>query len=340
MPRLSTLLGRASSGPYELSHDYSPGQERWAGWVHVLRAVSIVCGLATVLAALATGWLLTGSVAFAAALGAAVGLWPKFLVVSAAVTNTALVDALCAGAIPCLLLWLRSQRLRWAAATGALLGAAALTQVTALPVAGLLLAVLVTFAWRWADWRAVLLALGCFAALCGWWYVRNAILYGNPLATGATVHYLSRDPALAGLIRNPPELSWAVLRSSLTGLGRSTWYDGGWNQLLLPAAVNIAVWVAAAASLGAGFVSALRGKLVLAAAAIGSLVGWVLLIRYTTQPEGRYLLVAIVPWATFLVAGAMALAARRAAASWAWPAIFLAIDAYVLAKWLIPFAHL
>ena len=97
--------------------------------------------------------------------------------------------------------------------------------------------------------------------------------------------------------------------------------------------------VAAAASLGAGFVSALRGKLVLAAAAIGSLVGWVLLIRYTTQPEGRYLLVAIVAWAVFLVAGSERLIPRRAGL-WLWPILLGALDGYVLLRWLVPYAHL
>jgi hypothetical protein len=282
---------------------------------------------------------LTGSVAFAAAIGATVALWPKFLVVSAAVTNTALVDALCAVAILCLVLWLRSRRLRWAAATGLLLGAAGLTQVTALPVAGLMLATLVGFAASRRDWRGPLLALGCFAAVCGWWYVRNAVLYGDPLATDATVHYLSRDPVLLGLIRNPPSLSWAVLQNSISGLGKSVWYDGGWNQLLLPDAVNIAVWVVAAATLGAAAWSRLRGKLVLAACAIGSLIGWFLIIRYTTQPEGRYLLVAVVAWAALLVGGSEGIGAGRPTSLWAWPVIFAGLDVYVLAKWLIPFAH-
>jgi hypothetical protein len=329
-----------TSMTYQLSHGYTSEQHRQAVWVHELRVVSLACGLATVLAAVATGWLLTASLSFTAALGSAVALWPKFLVVSAAVTNSALVIALCAWAIPAFILWERTGCIAFAAATGTLLGAAALTQETALPVAVLVLALLVAMAWRRREWRPPLAAAACFAAVCGWWYVRNHVIYGDPLASGATEAYLRAVPAL---VRDPVGLSWGVVRSSLPVLFRSTWYDGGWNQLLLPSILNTAVWIVAAVTAIAALASKLRGWLLLATCAIGSVIGWLLIIRYTTQAEGRYLLVAIVAWAAFLVGGSEwvgRLGGWRSVSLWLWPAIFLGVDAYVLAHFLIPLAEI
>jgi hypothetical protein len=323
---------------YALIHAYTPAQHRHAVSVHLLRLMSIAIGLVAVLAAVATGWLLTERLAFAAALGATVAFWPKFLVVMSAVTNTALVVALCALAVPCVLIWERSRSLRWAAATGLVLGAAALTQETALPVAGLMLILLLVLAGD--DWRTPLVAIGCFVAVCGWWFVRNTVLYGDPLAAGETETYLSQFPGAFPLVRDPPSLSPSVLGSSLGTLSHSTWYDGGWNQLQLPHAVDWVVLGSALLCIGAALWSQLRERLLLATCALGSLIGWLLLIRSTPQAEGRYLLVAIVAWAALLVAGAVRLAPGRAAALWVWPTIMLALDGYVLAKWLVPYAQL
>jgi hypothetical protein len=335
--KLEAVFAKAG---WVLSHDYTPKQHDQAVSVHLLRVASIVLGLATVLAAVATGWLLTQRLSFAAALGATVALWPKFLVVTSAVTSSALVITLCACAVPCFLLWHRSRTAGWAAATGLLLGAAAIAQFNSLPVAGLMLILLLVLARTEGDWRSPLVAFGCFAAIAGWWFIRNMVLYGDPLASGESQAYLSHVPGLGPLVRDPPSLSLSVLDSSFDTLAHSSWYHGGWNQLELPHALDWIVWAAAAISITAAFLSPLRGRLLLATCVLGSLVAWLLLIRVTTQAEGRYLLVAIVAWATLLVAGAARLAGYRPAALWLWPAIMLGLDVYVLATWLIPDAHL
>jgi hypothetical protein len=322
---------------WALYHDYTPRQHDQAVWVHELRIVSIVCGLATVLAALTTGWLLTGWVKFAAALAATVALWPKFLVVTAAVTNTALVDALCACALPCFLLWQRTGRLVWAAATGALLGTAALTQETALPVAGLMLLVMFVVAWRRSDWQAPLLAVGCFLVVAGWWYVRNAALYGDPLASQTAQAYLTKIVIFgASIVRSPPSLSPHVIHDSLITLSHSVWYDAGFNQLRLPHSFDFVVLAIAAVCIVAAFRSRIPGLLLLVACALGSVIAWLMIIRVTTLAEGRYLLVAIVPWAALLVAGATYAGRNRWMGLWLWPTIMLGLDGYVLAHWLIP----
>jgi hypothetical protein len=325
---------------YLHSHDYTPEQHDQAVSVHLLRVATIAFGLVTVLAAIATGWLLTPRLSFAAALGATVALWPKFLVVTSAVTSTALVIALCACAVPCFVLWDRSRTAGWAAATGLLLGAAAITQFNSLPVVGLMLILLLVLAWTEGDWRSPVIAFGCFAAVAGWWFIRNTVLYGDPLASGESQAYLSLVPTPAPLVRDPPSLSLSVLESSFDKLAHSTWYHGGWNQLELPQALDWIVWGVAAISIAAAFLSPLRGRLLLATCVLGSVTAWLLLAWGTIHPEGRYLLVAIVAWAALLVAGAERLAGYRAAALWLWPVIMLGLNAYVLATWLIPDAHL
>jgi hypothetical protein len=338
-PDESGLAAGFANGIYVYGHDYTAPQHQQAVWVHELRIVSIVCGLATVLAALATGWLLTGSLAFTGALGATVALWPKFIVVSAAVTNIGLVIALCAWAVPCFVLWERRRSLGWAAATGILLGAAALTEETALPIAGLMLLLMIGFAWRRGDWRAPLLAIGCFAAVAGWWYVHNQIVYGDPLASAATRDYLSQVQGGAPFIRTPASLAPSVLSFGARTLVHSVWYDAGWNQIQLPNVLDLILSALAVVALAAAAVKVrLRGGLVLVVCAVGSLIAWLALLATTNQGEGRYLLVAILAWAFFLIAGSERLL-RRPVALWLWPALFVAADAYVVLRWLVPYAH-
>ena len=338
-PAQKGLLDNFKSGIYVYTHDYTAAQEQQAGWVHVLRVVSIACGLITVLAAVATGWLLTRRLAFAGAVGAAVALWPKFIVINSAVTNAALVDALCACAIPCFLLWRRARSPGWAAATGLALGGGALAAETALPIAGLMLALMIALGWRDRDWRGPLLAIACFAAVAGWWYVRNTTLYGDPLASAATTEYLREPLGAAPLVRTPPSLDLSVLGFGLKTLPQSTWYDAGWNQIQLPSWLGLAVSALAVVSLLGAAGARLRGRLLLALCALGSVVVWLLLLRATNQAEGRYLLVAVVAWAALLAAGSERLLARFGGI-WLWPLLFLGLDVYVLARFLIPYAHL
>jgi hypothetical protein len=321
---------------WELSHTYTSSQHREANYDHALRLVSIALGLITVLAAVASGWLLTERVAFAAAVGATVALWPKFVVVTSAVTNSALVIAMCACAVPAFLMWRRTEQLRWAALTGAFLGAAALTEETALPVAGLMLLLLVGYAARRRDWRSPLVAVICFAVICGWWFIHDAVVYGDPLASTAARDYLMNVP---GLVRNPPTLSLSILKSSLTVLAHSTWYDAGANQLQLPHALDLIVWVVAAASLVGAFWAKMRDRLLLATCALASVIAWLVIVRATTQAEGRYLLVGVIAWAAFLAAGGVRTARNREVALLLWPVIFAGLDIYVLARWLVPFGH-
>jgi hypothetical protein len=340
----------------ELVHDYTVSERAQAGWVHRLRLVSIGCGLLTVLAAYATGWLLTGATSVAAAIAAAVAAWPKFLVVAAAVTNSSLAEALCACALPCWLRWHRTRSTGWAAATGVVLGAAVLTQVTALPLTVLLLAGIAAAGLSRLDRRSPIVATCGAAAVCGWWFVRNEIRYGDPLATRVTDQYLKLIDY--GLIRPRQTLSPAVVIQQLPTLEHNTWYSGGWDQLQLPGRLDAGLWIAATACLIAALGTRPGRHFVIVAGAATSVAAWLLIVRQTTHGQGRYLLTGVTAWATVLVAGAGNLVRRRRAVVgggawfggrvlmggrwliWLWPAVFLCLDGYVIATFLIPYGGL
>lgn len=324
------------------SHHYTNAQHQQAIWLHELRLFSVLCGLATVLGAYATGWLLTRTTSTAAAIAAGVALWPKFLVVAAAVTNSALVDALCAWALPCWLLWHRSRRPAWAVTTGAVLGAAVLTQVTALPLAVLLLTALVIAARRRHDQGSPVRAIGVFVAVCGWWFVRNAVVYRDPLASAATARYLGEALGYP-IFRPDPALTPDVAVQVLPVLGRSVWYSGGWDQLHLPIGVDILLWCLALISIGSVFVAARSGParhFVILAGAVGSMLAWLLIARDTNHAQGRYLLTGVTAWSMLLVEGACRRLPGRPWSRWAWPGVFLALDLYLVATILIPYGTL
>jgi hypothetical protein len=123
---------------------------------------------------------------------------------SAWITNENLYDLLSAMA---LLLMLRAARegLTWkrAVALGAVLGAALLSKTPALFL-GIPAAVLFSFDWR-KSWRYAVLAFGVTAAVAGWWFVTNAVVYHDPLgvqAQYASIYVLRRDPLAFSLTDN------------------------------------------------------------------------------------------------------------------------------------------
>ncbi len=153
-----------------------------------------------------------------------VALNPQVLFTSVLVTNDSLLLALSAAT-----LWLAiatpphsNAPIRHAIALGGLIGLALLTKLSAV----VLLPVGV-----WASWRAAngslrvairhgLLWMAVVLLVAGWWYVRNWLLYGDPLgfstfhATFATQPFQWRDP-----------VAWLA---ALNQFHRSLWGSFGW----------------------------------------------------------------------------------------------------------------
>jgi hypothetical protein len=288
----------------------------WHGAVLALRLarfVSLAFGLLTILAA----WGL-GREAFserpAAALGvaAAVAFTPQFLFISSVASNDSAAAALSTAA-----LWASARianhgpSLRRSLAAGLLIGLAALAKTSNLLLLPLALVVLF-FASRQitksliSSLRLSIVHCSLFIvmvfAVSGWWYVRNALLYGDPL--GLQVH------ANTPWGRAAPA-SLTTLLTELPAVYRSFWGGFGWGHIQYPAWVYLALGVLVAASL-AGWLWALktrrlpgRGRIFVLAATWSALVFAALLVwmRKIQAPHGRLLFPALGTWAVLMIGG-------------------------------------
>ncbi len=169
--------------------------------VHLARLLSIIFGAVTVWATYAIAQSIHSLISHlqfptsnlqpptALAAAAVVAFNPSFLFASALVSNDAMLAAL-SSLVLLVWVWLLTGKLppnlKSAAILGILLSLALLTKTTALGLFLFSIGVIVVVAWRGRNIRfavtgsAVLLAM--VAALAGWWFIRNQILYGDPLA--------------------------------------------------------------------------------------------------------------------------------------------------------------
>ncbi len=299
--------------------------------VHVGRLVSIVLGVVTIvgvwavarqLAPAADEWLALATVAVAAFI-------PQFVYGSAIINNDSLAAAGGAWTLAGLLALtrtccavgagVRARRLRWAALSGLALGITLLSKIGMVALAPLPLVALALANWdllprlwhpgpddaegrsRWL-WAAgaVLLIYGMAGLVAGWWYLRNWILYGDPLAWRVW-------QVLAGVGRPTP--TPAQFASDMAGLFGTFWADfglrvdrqwwwifavlvfvalGGWGRRVARRDLPPLNWpgmLLAIAAFGALLASAVRYSLVI------------------TDIHGRLLYPAIVVAAFYLVVG-------------------------------------
>ena len=199
---------------------------------HIARFFSILIGAVTVAATYATSRVIFPERENAALLAMSIVAFnPQFLFLSAAVNNDNLVACFSAVAI-----WYGARLIKetwtspygtptnWQAAIfGLLAGGAALSKLSGLLVS---LFVALTFgliAWRRKSFplllRSGLISGGVMAAVSGWWFVRNWLLFGDPLALSAMFAILPRRTS-------PPTL--AELASRVEGVWRSVWAVFGW----------------------------------------------------------------------------------------------------------------
>ena len=180
---------------------------------------------------------------------------PQFLFISASFTNDTLVIAACAAAV----YWLARLLARPAAAPirwwewvvlGALIGIASLSKLQGLGLIPLAGAVVLFLAWRRRSWRLVLegaifVAVSA-AAIAGWWYVRNIMLYGDWSGLGHLT-------AING--RRTEPLTFEDFWPEFRGLRYSFWGLFGWFNILLPDwfywAADLLTAVAAVGAVGA-----------------------------------------------------------------------------------------
>jgi hypothetical protein len=300
----------------------------------------------------------------ALSVGLLVALLPKQLVVDSVVTNDTLIITLCALALFMFLLSEKARResqeprRRWLMlGLGVALGLAAITKLNSLPLAGLLLCLTAVPAlrrWRLLGDSALAVAGGLASSL--WWFVRNKVLYGQFLASRATLAYLKAW--LAPLV---VPVSWTntgrFLHFVPSQLFRSVWYDGGWNQFDLPKWMNLLLWILAALSMISaavmlrvrGWRGALRPSVSglalwgIAGALLAGIAAVVIIAQTTTQAEGRVGFVGLVGFAVLLVLGTAPGTTQNRlarAAVFAWPTALVAVNIYVFSNYLVPLGGL
>ncbi len=158
--------------------------------VHLARLLSVLFGAITVAATYAIARAIHESRVLALAAASVVAFNPSFLFASALVSND---TALAAFASLVLLVWIKliygalPLDLKSGVILGVLIGLALLTKTTALGLIPLTVLVFTILAWRQRNLREFLFAVfaffASFAILTFCWFVRNQILYGDPLAT-------------------------------------------------------------------------------------------------------------------------------------------------------------
>jgi 4-amino-4-deoxy-L-arabinose transferase-like glycosyltransferase len=294
------------------------GRERfpWTGAaraIHATRLVSLLFGLVAV----AGAWLLAreavgddrrGVLPLRAA--ALVALTPQFLFISGIVSNDS-----AAAATSTLSLWAAARILRWGVSPrralflGLLVGLAALTKTSALLLLPLAWAALLLAPQGTARQKAAgaLLMIGVAALVGGWWYGRNALLYGDPLGISRHIQTPWGRPTPASL---------ATLLSEMPRLYRSFWGAFGWGHVEYPAWLYAALGGLAILALvgwGRALYRQFRtcqvppkvpGTLLLSAAWCGAiflaLLQW---MRQVEAPHGRLLFPAIGAWALLMAVG-------------------------------------
>src|SRR5574341_1973436 len=158
--------------------------------VHLARGLSIAFGLLTIIATYTLAkifFLDQPELPLAAA--AVVAFNPSFLFASALVSNDAPLAAFSSLVLLILIKLLRGQlapNLKSFTWLGILNGFTVLTKATALGLIPLSMGALAILAWRRRDWRTAILGnlimLTPFVLISGWWFARNRLLYGDPLA--------------------------------------------------------------------------------------------------------------------------------------------------------------
>lgn len=276
---------------------------------YLLRGYSIALGALTVLLTYAIAGMIRSVIRFQLLAAGLVATLPQFLFISASINNDNLVTLASTATIYAALRFWRRPSVRVALALGLLLGIALLTKKSAL---FLIPAVVVIVAALWvrhepdrpAVARSGLIAIGIGALLGGPVFIRNQIVYGDPLGTA-----MERE-ALPELVDEKSLGSPYWVETFLPRLLESFVGVFGWMNVWLPsgvylvylaiglvAIVGLLRWVSDSRSDDRWIVGflLLLGVLCLAGVVYYNLT--------YTQYQGRFLFPAIAPIATLAAFG-------------------------------------
>lgn len=289
---------------------------RTASAVYLGRGLSILSGLLTLVAAsVALSLAFPKRPALLLGVVGAMAFNPQFLHISSSVSNDILTVAWVNVAFALGLWWLRDQSMWRVLALGVVVALATLSKLSGLSVVvtmGLWLLFGGALPWR-LRWRQLLLYGACFAAVSGWWFVRNLQLYGEPTAIPIHLEVIGAEPT---------PLTWNKFVTEWRSVINSFWASFGWGGigpsyeayvaaqmviLLLALLFVISVWQqwhrwTHGQRLLVGFCAF---QLLL----VGVLLfGW---MQIAVAPLGRLLFPALLPISLILVLGLFRLLPRR-----------------------------
>jgi len=305
--------------------------------VHVLRMLSALAGMVTLLSIYATARLLwpeTPLIALCAA-GLAAFL-PQFGFLHGVMTNDGFLIAACS-----LVLYLLTRAalegfpMRYGIGIGVGVGLAVLAKMTGVALALYTGAWMFGLTWYAAGWRRALRLTMLYGVvvllLCAWLFWRNQALYGDPTAVSIFVQFGGGERAY----------SWGLLRAEFGRIWRSAIGVFGWMNVPAPGWV-MNVWLAIMAAALLGLLAALaramrrpqevilaRPRVVLFAALLTwpiVVIGfWLQFLWRTPADQGRLLFPALLPLVLLLAYGLARLGGRATVGAALCMAFFTAV---------------
>ena len=275
----------------------------------VLRLFSLGLGAGSVISAYGLARAVRASATVALAAAAFVAMVPQYLFIASSVSNDALIASLTGAALWALVVALRDRpRVGPWLIFGLLAGLASLTKVSGLfmPLLGAIMAIVAGI--RRRDARIATLGVGVSLSgllICtGWWYLRNTLLYGDPL--GLRIHFVEygRQEALA----------LANLVSQARAVETSFWAAFGWGNVTVPGWIYLGLRVGVLVALTGVALVLLRpgrngyrydrlGLGAMTLCVVGMSFALALWTSTITASLGRLLFPALVPLAVLLTLG-------------------------------------
>jgi len=293
--------------------------------IHYLRLWSVLMGVVTVLAVYQMGRLvLPGQPWIAITAATLIAFNPSFVFMSSTVHHDPLMAM-----IYTLSLWWMVRALCQRPAVcdallgGLLLGVGLLTKLSGLSLIPLFALTLLLAAWRERDWGR---ALRCGASLygmallvAGWWYLRNQMLYDDPLGWQMFLNIHQH------MVRYGP-YTWFIFYHEFLGqLSRTFWGAFGYMHITLPPTIWRSFWGLTGISALAAVVAGIRNRwalladgrwryllMLLSAAALVFLSFFRFSVATVGAGHGRYLFTIAAPFSLILAVGLNSLAGFRA----------------------------
>jgi 4-amino-4-deoxy-L-arabinose transferase-like glycosyltransferase len=303
-----------------------PPPQQWPdqGFLLWLRFPNVVLGAATVVMAFLATRLIARDTWTPVIAAALVAFLPRFVFISAFVSNDNLVNFLGAVLTFCALRFSQRVTSGWMIATGAVFGLLITTKLSVLPLA-LIVPVLALLGptWRRRLWLVMCGSLSALA-LSVWFLIQNWVRYGDPLALHASAVYLARIGGLGAFFGVPiPYVVTDPLHLVFVNVPKKIvtvfWYQSAWGRFhwSTPVGITITCFVVA---LLFGLIHqriSKRALLVLGAISVLSFACVWLLAFQTATYEPRYALVGLTAMATLV---ALALQRFPTAVRWTVPA--------------------